>query len=170
MLRAIDHFHPGQYDGTPFDIVTLAHDERHLRRKRLTLQHGDEVLVDLPEAIALNNGDVLVLEDGRVFEIIAAEELLLEVRGRDRDHLMRLCWHLGNRHLPTQIETDRVLIQRDHVIADMLKGLGATVEEIREPFQPERGAYHSHSHGHAHGHSHAHDAEGDGPHHGHSHG
>jgi urease accessory protein len=156
MLRVVSHHHAGHYDGAPFDAVVLAHDERHLRRKVLTLRNGLEVLVDLPEAMAFHHGDVLVLDDGRKVEILAAEEQLYEVRGENSLHLMELAWHLGNRHLPTQIEEHRIVILRDHVIKAMLEGLGATVTEISGPFQPVRGAYHgshSHSHGHA-GHSH----------------
>ena len=153
MLRATSFVRAGT-GGTAFDLVTLAHDERHLRRKLLTLVHGDEVLVDLPATTTLEHGDLLVLEDGRLVEIIAAEELLYEVRGRDPTHVMQLTWHLGNRHLPVQIEGEwegiglRILILRDHVIRDMLIGLGASVAEISEPFSPLRGAYH-HDHNHA---------------------
>ncbi|WP_163267246.1 urease accessory protein UreE [Chelativorans alearense] len=156
MPRAVSHVHAGEFDGTPVGHIVLAHDERHLRRKLLTLKEGGEVVVDLHEAVALGNGDALVLEDGGLVEILAAEEALYEVTARDRNHLAKLCWHLGNRHLPTEIDEDRVLIGRDHVIRDMLLGLGATVREITAPFSPERGAYHSHSHGH---HHHDHDAE-----------
>ena len=130
----------------PFDLVVLDHQARHIRRKRITLQHGDDVLVDLPTAEALEHGDRLVLADGRHAEIIAAEEPLLAITGRDRTHLMSLCWHLGNRHLAAAIEPDRILILRDHVIADMLVGLGAEVREVVEPFEPMRGAYHGHGH------------------------
>ncbi|MGV6874282.1 urease accessory protein UreE [Pseudochelatococcus sp. B33] len=158
MLRVTAHNHAGRYQGTPFDTVVLAHDERHLRRKTLTLRQGEQVLVDLPEAVAFRHGDVLVLEDGRLAEIVAAEEALYEVRPRDGLHLAELAWHLGNRHLPAQIEEDRILILRDHVIRAMLEGLGARVSEIVERFQPVRGAYHGgHSHAHDHAHSHAHD-------------
>jgi urease accessory protein len=138
----------------PFDIVVLAHDERHLRRKVLTLQHGDEVLVDLAEPTRLSHGDRLVLEDGRHAEVIAAEEPLLEITARDAHALTVLAWHLGNRHLPAQIEASRILIARDHVIRDMLVGLGATVREVSEPFEPERGAYHSHATTHVHSDAH----------------
>ncbi len=161
----------------PFDIIVLAHDERHLRRKVLTLQHGDRVLVDLARPTALEDRDRLVLDDGRHVEVIAAEEDLLEVRAADPRALTVLAWHIGNRHLPAQIEPDRILIARDHVIADMLAGLGAAVAEVSEPFTPERGAYsgqghsHGHSHGHLHGHSHDHaHAHGHAHDHGHSHG
>ena len=154
-------------DIIPFDIVVLTSDERHVRRKVLTLQHGDAVLVDLAETVMLAHGDRLVLDDGRHAEVIAGEEDLLEARARDGLHLIELAWHLGNRHLPAQIETDRILIGRDHVIRDMLIGLGADVRDVSEPFQPVRGAYHKtggagpghthhHGHGHNHGHSHSH--------------
>jgi urease accessory protein len=131
----------------PFDIVVLTHDERHLRRKLLTLQHGDQLLVDLPEPVVLAHGDRLVLDDGRHAEVIAAEEALLEVRADDSEALMALAWHIGNRHLPAQIEADRILVARDHVIEAMLLGLGASVREVSELFQPVRGAYHGHRHG-----------------------
>ncbi|MCR4266523.1 urease accessory protein UreE [Nitratireductor sp. ZSWI3] len=157
MIRATSHAHAGALPGTPFDSVTLAHDERHLRRKLLTLAGGDEVLVDFPAAVALADGDALVLEDGRLVEIRAAHEPLYTVTGRNRLHLARLCWHLGNRHLPAEIREDTILIGRDHVIRDMLAGLGATVREVTAPFSPERGAYHGHGHGHDHGHHHHHE-------------
>lgn len=144
MTKAVSHNHAGQYQGTPYDNVTLAHDARHLRRKLLTLNSGDQILVDLPSAVALEQGDVLVLEDERLIEIIAANEELYEITAKDAEHLSRLCWHIGNRHLPAQIEEHRILIARDHVIHDMLTGLGANVSDITEPFSPERGAYHNH--------------------------
>lgn len=147
----------------PFDLVVLPHDERHLRRRVIELVHGDKVLIDLPEPVALEHGDRLVLDDGRHAEIIAAEEEVYEVRGRNPLHIAELSWHIGNRHLAAQIEENRILILRDHVIKAMLEGLGATVTDVVEPFVPVRGAYsgHGHDHGHSHGHDHAH---------GHSHG
>lgn len=164
MKRVTGHAHAGHYTGTPFDHIVLAHDERHLRRKVLTLQQGEQILIDLPDPIAFTHGDVLVLDDGRMAEIIAAEEVLYEVTPRDRQHLSELAWHLGNRHLPAQLEEDRIVILRDHVIKAMLEGLGAKVTEIVAPFHPLRGAYHS-GHGHDH-HDHAHHDHG---HHHHSH-
>lgn len=157
LLRASAFRRAGGYSGIPFDLVVLDHAERHLRRRVLTAVHDDRVLVDLPEPVRLHSHDVLVLDDGRLLEVIAAEEELLEIRGRDAEHLARLAWHIGNRHLPAQIERDRILILRDHVIAGMLAQLGADVAEISEPFEPEAGAYtHGHGgHGHAHG-DHAH--------------
>ncbi len=143
-FRAVGYVPPGSA-GIPFDLAILLHDERRVRRRSITLVHGDVVLVDFLDPVTLADRSSLRLEDGRTVEIIAGEEPLLEVRGQDRIHLMRLCWHLGNRHLKAQIEDDRVLILRDHVIKDMLRGLGATVTDISEPFHPEEGAY-SHSH------------------------
>lgn len=128
----------------PFDILVLTHEERYLRRRVVTLQHGDDVLVDLPNAVALADSDRLVLEDGRHVEIIAADEELMEVRAGTKVSLAELAWHIGNRHLPAQIEPQRILLERDHVIRDMLRGLGAWVSNTREPFEPLRGAYHRH--------------------------
>lgn len=157
MKRVIDHHH-GQYHGIPFDRVVLAHDERHLRRKVISLQQGERILIDLPEPVAFAHGDVLVLEDGRMAEIVAAEEALFEVLPRNRQHLVELAWHLGNRHLPAQLEDDHILILRDHVIKQMLEGLGAQVKEVVGTFQPLRGAYHGQGHGHGHdGQDHHHD-------------
>jgi urease accessory protein len=183
VLRAAD-LEPEGSRPLPFDLAVLDHDERHLRRRVLTLSHGDKVLVDLPDPVSLDHGDVLVLDDGRRAEIIAAEEEVYDIRAQDPVHLSQLAWHIGNRHLAAQIEAERVLILRDHVIKDMLEGLGAKVAEVCEPFQPVRGAYsghghahgHSHDHGHHHEHDHAHGGERDrfgrlpgDPHYGHNH-
>lgn len=135
----------------PVDVVTLTHDQRHLRRKLLHLAHGDMVMLDLKEPVHLAHGDFLHLDDGNVVEVIAAEEPLLEIVARDAIHHAELCWHIGNRHLQAQIEGSRILILRDHVIKAMLEGLGAAVSEISEPFHPVHGAYH---HGGHHGHGH----------------
>jgi urease accessory protein len=118
--------------------------------------NGIEFLLDLPEARLLHHGDGLMLEDGRVIEVRAALEQLYEVRARDPRHLTTIAWQLGNRHLPAQIFEHRILIRRDHVIADMLTKLGAEVVEIEAPFDPEGGAYQNegdHDHRH-HGHHH----------------
>jgi urease accessory protein len=144
-LRATSILRSGEAKATPFDLVVLTAEERHLRRKLITLQHGDEVLVDLPQTVKLADRDCLVLEDGRLAEVIAADEELLEVKAQDATHLVQLAWHIGNRHLEAQIEVTRLLIRPDHVIAKMLEQLGATVNAVREPFSPEHGAY-SHAH------------------------
>jgi urease accessory protein len=117
--------------------VVLGYDERFLRRKRLVTASGDAFMVDLPETTNLLAGDAFELDDGRLVEIAAAEEPVLIIKG----DLVRLAWHIGNRHTPCQIEPDRLVIRADHVLADMLRGLGATVTEAQAPFTPEGGAY-----------------------------
>ena len=112
----------------------------------IKLQHGDEVLVDFEKPVKLKHGDCLVLADGRLVEVIAANEDLMEIAGRDAAHLIQLAWHIGNRHLEAQIETARILIRRDHVIGHMLEHQGAKVSNVSEPFEPEHGAYHAHDH------------------------
>ena len=144
MLRASAHLPPGHGRGEPFDSIVLAHDERRLRRKLLTLRGGTEVMVDFPQTLTLEHNGALLLEDGRLAGIIAADELLYEVRASDPAHLVRLAWHIGNRHTSAQLEAERILIKRDHVFKTMLEGLGARVSNICEPFFAEHGAYHSH--------------------------
>jgi len=168
MMRAASFLRAELADGAGPDlagVAVLAHDERHLRRKLIGLADGKKVLVDLPDAAALGHGDLLLLDDGRKVKVEAAEEALYDVRARDARHLAELAWHIGNRHLAAAIETGRILILRDHVIKAMLEGLGATVAEVVEPFEPARGAYSGHGHAHGHDHSHHHH---DG--HGHGHG
>lgn len=145
MLRATSFARAGFVMERPWDTVHLEAQERHLRRKLVMLANGMEVLVDLQKPVQLNDGDCLVLEDGRLVQVAALPEDLLEVRGQDATHLARLAWHIGNRHLEAQIEADRILIRPDHVIAPMLEGQGAKVTFVRETFSPENGAY-SHAH------------------------
>jgi len=146
MLRALTILSPDHDRGIPYDTVTLEHSERRLRRKLLRLKHGDEILLDFPQTLTLEHGSALELEDGRLVGIIAAEELLYEIRARDTAHLVRLAWHIGNRHTSAQLEEARILIKRDHVLKTMLEGLGATVANVAEAFNAEHGAYHSHAH------------------------
>ncbi|WP_341894487.1 urease accessory protein UreE [Ferrovibrio terrae] len=167
--------------------VTLAHHDRHRRRIRLTADDGTAFLLDLAEATVLRHGDGLKLDDGGYIEVQAAPEQLIEVSAPTPELLARLAWHLGNRHLPAEIRGDRILIRDDHVIVDMLKGLGASVAAVNAPFDPEGGAYgqhnhdpshpfglgsrygkggekaggHSHDHDHGHGHGHHHHHHGD---------
>lgn len=145
---------PAHVAATPVGVVVLTHDERHLRRKLLHMTHDDVVMLDLREPTVLEHGDLLVLEeDAGYVEVVAAEEPLLEIKPRNHLHQIELAWHLGNRHLPAQIEESRILIERDHVIKAMLEGLGATVSEVNEPFSPVHGAYHAHvSHDNHHAH------------------
>jgi urease accessory protein len=126
--------------------IVLDAQARHLRRKVLALASGEAVLVDFEKPAKLAGGDLLALEDGRLVEVIAAKEDLMEVRARDATHLAQLAWHIGNRHLEAQIEPARILIRRDPVIGHMLEHQGAKVRDVNEPFEPEPGAYHAHGH------------------------
>lgn len=138
--------------GTPADHVELTYEDRFLRRKVLTLASGAQLLVDLAQTTSLDHGGVLITTQGAEIRIDAAPEPLLEVTGTA---LHRIAWHIGNRHTPAQIEDNRLLIQRDHVMADMLARIGAQTREVTEPFTPEGGAYgHGRTHGHDHTHSH----------------
>jgi len=171
MLRVQSYLPAGTHADEPSGYVTLAHDQRHLRRKLLHLQNDEMVMLDLKEAVLFAHGDLLVVENGDLVEVRAANEKLFEITAKSPVHLIELASHPGNRHLSAQMEEDRILILRDHVIRAMLEGLGATVRDVEEPFQPARGAYHAHG-GHSHG-SHSHGEHGHGDHghgsHGHHH-
>ena len=152
MIRAVSIEAGPDAQHRPIDVVLLDYDNRHRRRIAMTTQRGFEFLLDLPEVPSLNDGDSLLLEDGRLIEVRAAPERLLEISCADARHLARISWHLGNRHLATEISEQRLLIRYDHVIADMVRGLGARAREINAPFNPEGGAY-----GHGHNQAHSHD-------------
>lgn len=137
--------------------LTLDFDARHRRRIRLTADHGEDILLDLPKTVAMAEGDGLQLDDGNWLRIRAAAESLIEVRHPDRRQLVRLGWHLGNRHLPTEIRGDSLVIRPDHVIEEMLTGFGAELLKIEAPFQPEGGAYGNSQNSHHH--------HGENPHH-----
>jgi urease accessory protein len=145
------------------DQVSLDAHERHRRRVVLTGERGTTFLLDLPQATALRDGDGLVLDDGGIVRIVGRPEALIEIAAADSHELARLAWHIGNRHIDVQIVGDRLRIRRDHVIEDMLRGLGARLAPVDAPFDPEQGAYgqqtpsHGHGHDHAHGHGHERD-------------
>ena len=158
MIRATTVLGQHRWTHAAADTIVLDFDDRHRRRMAMTGTHGLEFLLDLENAVALRGGDALVLDDGRLIEVVAAAEPLIEIRGADPLHLVRIAWHLGNRHLPTQIMPKGLRIRRDHVIEAMVMGLGARIIEIEAPFDPEGGAYAS-SHAHApeaHAHAQAH--------------
>jgi urease accessory protein len=137
--------------------LTLDFDARHRRRIRLTTDQGEDVLLDLPKTVAMADGDGLQLEDGKWLKVQAAAELLVEVRHKDPNQLMRLAWHLGNRHLPTEIRNQVLRIRPDHVIEDMLRGFGADLAKVQASFQPEGGAYSGRGHDHHHDGGHHHE-------------
>jgi urease accessory protein len=130
--------------------LTLDFDARHRRRIRLTADEGEDILLDLPKAVAMADGDGLQLEDGRWLLVQAAAEPIVEIRHRDPNQVVRLAWHLGNRHLPTEIRNQVLRIRPDHVIEDMLRGFGADLVKVQAAFQPEGGAYGGHGHPHDH--------------------
>jgi urease accessory protein len=148
MIRATEVRAAHRWTQAPADTVVLDFDDRHRRRMAMTGTRGLEFLLDLENAVVLRGGDALVLEDGKLIEVVAAPEPLAEIRGADPQHLVRVAWHLGNRHLPTQIMPKGLRIRRDHVIEAMVKGLGARVIEIEAPFDPEGGAYAGGGHAH----------------------
>lgn len=159
MIRAIAVVPAAELQNSAIaDSVTLDFDDRYRRRIALQADGGLTFLLDLPTAQPIKHGEGLRLEDGRIIAILGRPEKLVAVSAPDALTLARLAWHLGNRHLPVQFEEGRVLIRDDHVIVDMLRGLGARIEIVSEPFQPEGGAYgqHNHDHGHPHDHGHHH--------------
>lgn len=148
MIRAIKVEKTGT---APADSITLSYDDRFRRRISLTCDGGLEILLDLEKTVELLPGDDLILEDGRHVRVEAASEPLMKVTCATPHHLMRVIWHIGNRHLPCAIHEDHILLRDDHVIAHMLAHLGAGIEPVSAAFQPEGGAYgpgrtHSHEH------------------------
>ena len=163
------------------DSITLDRQSRYRRRVLLTTDRGHEIMLDLPEATYMAQGDALDLGNGTFVKIIAAPEPLLEIHASSSGEfgqvaLARIAWHIGNRHTPCEIGREAIYIQPDHVLAEMVRGLGAHVHSVTRPFEPEGGAYggkgplneshhgHSHDHNHGHSHDHAHDNS-----HGHAH-
>ena len=166
MIRATKVLASGHWDcAKEADRIELPHDGRHRRRVAMRGAADTTFLLDLAETTLLHDGDGLALEDGRVVRVVAAVEPIVEITGGA--HLLaRLAWHLGNRHVPAQIMSDRIRIGRDHVLEEMLAKLGGKVARIEAPFDPEGGAYaheeqahhhHDHDHGDDHKHGHGHD-------------
>ena len=169
MQRAQKTIHAEEFQATRVvDRVVLYADERHRRRVVLDCEGGTRVLLDLPHATMLKDGDGLVLDDGSIVRVVAKPESLVEIAAASETERLRVAWHLGNRHTDVQVVGNRLRIRRDHVLEDMLRGLGAGMTTVEAPFEPEAGAYgasrghshghgHTHDHGHDHLHSHAHD-------------
>ena len=152
MRRAQSVQQAGQWDNTAaIDRVVLDASERHRRRLVLTAERGTTLLLDLPHATTLKDGDGLVLDDGAVVRVVGKAEPLFEIVAVNASDLARLAWHLGNRHTDVQVVGERLRIRRDHVLAAMLEGLGALVTAIEAPFDPESGAYDDRHHEHERG-------------------
>ncbi|KAE8755511.1 urease accessory protein UreE [Paraburkholderia madseniana] len=177
--------------------LTLAFDDRRKSRLAATLDNGEEVALLLPRGTVLRDGDVLVADDGGLVRVVAAPETVLVVRAKDALTLTRAAYHLGNRHTPVEVGVDYLKLEYDPVLADMLKRIGASVDQVSMPFQPESGAYggghkhghdetfaedyalaqqvfgehhgHEHSNDHEHGHDHSHEHDHSDHEHGHSH-
>ena len=133
------------------DRVVLDAGDRHRRRVTLTGEGGIAFLLDLPHAAALRDGDGLVLDDGAIVRVTGKPEPLVEITATSAHDLARLAWHIGNRHTDMQVMGDTLRIRRDHVLEDMLRGLGARMHALEAPFDPEHGAY---GHGDSHDHDH----------------
>ena len=150
-------------EDTPDTKLVLNKDQRERSRLKVTLEDGREVGLFFEKGTTFREGDLIISDNGVLVEIKAATETVSTVKCDDPLLLAKACYHLGNRHVPLQIELGRVRYQHDHVLDDMVRGLGLDVVCEEAPFQPEPGAYggtsshHSHSHGHSHGHNHSHD-------------
>lgn len=157
------------------ETLTLDHEDRTRRRIALKGDSGLDILLDLDKPTGLNDGDAVKLEDGRLVQIKAAPQSLLEIRAENPLRLMRVAWHIGNRHTPAEITADAIYIENDHVLAEMVRGQGCAMAMVTRPFQPEGGAYDhadcdhpDHHHGHSH-HDHGHHDHGHGHDHKHGH-
>ncbi len=171
MRRAAVHVLAGSWpQAEKVGAITLDWGDRHRRRVLMADDAGDEFLLDLPAALHLAEGDGLLLDQGGWIEVHAADEAVIDVTAADAAALARLAWHIGNRHKPVQILSDGALrLPQDHVLVEMITGLGGKVIARQAPFQPEPGAYATTKGGptmHAHDHQHGHDHAGD---HGHNH-
>lgn len=159
--------------GTPRTTLQLPFERRTRSRLRCELADGTALGVFLPRGTVLRHGTLLKTTDGSIVAVHAAPEDVSTVRCDDAHLLTRVAYHLGNRHVPLQIAPNFVRYQHDHVLDDMVRGLGAEVLFEQAPFEPEAGAYggghrhHDHDH-HGHGHGHDHDHPGDGHHHDHA--
>ena len=158
MTLATEILSAGTWDSSrETDRVLIDYDRRFRRRILLTTIMGAEVLIDLPQAIRLRDGDGLLIQNG-IVRVCAQDEDLMEIHAHEHGELIRIAWHLGNRHLPVQLLDERIRIRADHVIGEMVEGLGGHVDLIQAPFDPEAGAYagggHSHQHDDDDGHDH----------------
>jgi urease accessory protein len=164
MQRACDIKPAGSWsEAVAVDRVVLDAGERYRRRIVLTGERGTTFLLDLPHATPLKDGDGLVLDDGAIVRVAGKPEPLIEITAASAEALARLAWHIGNRHTDMQVIGGRLRIRRDHVLEEMLRGLGAELVPVEAPFDPESGAYaprDAHGHHHHHGHDHDHEHGG----------
>jgi urease accessory protein len=149
--RATGIKHAGEWDaGTARDRVVLDAGDRQRRRIVLKGERDTEFLLDFEKPVALRDGDALLLDDGTLIQVAGENEPLIEVSAGSALDAVRLAWHLGNRHTDVQIVGGKLRIRRDHVLEEMLRGLGAKIVALEAPFDPEAAAPHGHHHGHDH--------------------
>jgi urease accessory protein len=150
MRRVLEIKPAGRY-GAVIDRVVLDADDRQRRRAVLKGTGGTEFLLDFASPVTLRDGDGLVLDDGSVVEVAGQPESLVEISTSPAADIVRIAWHIGNRHTDMQVVGERLRIRRDHVLEDMLKGLGASVTPLEASFDPEvvapHGPHHEHDHG-----------------------
>ena len=145
MQRVTNIRRTGEWNsGAAIDRVVLDSGDRHRRRAVLTGERGTTLLMDWPQPVMLKDGDGLVLGGGAIVQVVGEPEPLVEIGANSALAMVRLAWHLGNRHADLQISGDRLRIRRDHVLEEMAAGLGATVTPVEAPFDPEAGAPHEH--------------------------
>lgn len=175
MRRVVRVLGAASSDRAPLDSVVLSAEQRRVQTAQLVGVNGTSIALMLPKPVLLRSGDVLELDDGSLIDVVAEPEPLVEVRGNDLTHLARFAWHLGDRHVPVQVLTNRLRMRCDPALEALLKSLGARLTAIEAPFDPEGGAYatqsahhhpapdhrrhdhHHQDHDHAHGHHHDHD-------------
>ncbi len=166
MARVVKIVAAGAADGKPVvDSVILTPEQRRAPRGSVTGVKGTRFDFDLAEPVAVRAGDLLVLDDGNLIEVVAEPEPLIEARAKDLTALARLAWHLGDRHVPVQLFPNRLRVRRDAAIEALLARLGAKTVAIEAPFDPEGGAYLASTHGHPDDHHDHHDHD----HHDHDH-
>jgi urease accessory protein len=136
--------------GLAADFIVLDAQDRHRRRVVFVGERGATYLLDLPKPAQLRDGDGLLLEDGSMVRVTGKPEPLVEVSASSPKELTRIAWHIGNRHTELELTDATLRIRRDHVLEEMLRGLGADLEFIEAPFNPESGAYDHESNGHGH--------------------
>ena len=147
MTRAVSVIRrPAVKPGAVTDSITLDHEARGRRRLAMTTDGGLAFLLDLPRPANLNDGDALKLEDGRLVLVRAAQEELVEITAATPLRLAKIAWHLGNRHTPAEVTEEAIYVAPDHVLVEMVRGLGGAARPVTRPFRPEHGAYHGHAH------------------------
>jgi urease accessory protein len=147
-MNRVTEIKPAGTFGSAADRVVLDADDRQRRRIVLTGEKGTRLLLDFESPVMLHDGDGLVLDDGSVVAVAGQTEQLIEVTAKAPLDLVRLAWHIGNRHTDIQFVDKHFRIRRDHVLEDMLKGLGAVATPVDAPFDPEPAAPHGGGHHH----------------------